>query len=134
MEPRDGGLARLKQLADVAGRKVAETTKSASQRVVDGAGDAQEMAKHATGQAMELTETAGRKASDTARAASRRATEVAGDAQHAARRTVASAMAKAAEVADAMPSWVPHKPTDLVDLSQLRGSLSRSQPTTTRSV
>lgn len=119
MEPRDGGLARLKELADAAGRKVAETTKSASQRVIDGAGDAQEMAKHATGQAMELTETAGRKASDTARAASRRATELAGDAQHAARRTAASAMAKAADVADAMPSWVPHKPSDVVDLSQL---------------
>lgn len=57
MEPREGGFGRLKGLTDVAGRKVSETTKSATQRVAEGVGDAQQAAKGATDQA--ITKVAG---------------------------------------------------------------------------
>ena len=50
MDPRDVGLGRLKDLADAAGRKVADSTSAARQRVARAAGDAQERAKQSAEQ------------------------------------------------------------------------------------
>ncbi|NMO52385.1 TerB family tellurite resistance protein [Actinoplanes sp. TBRC 11911] len=50
MDPREGGLRRLKGVADAAGRKVADGTSAARQRVADAAGDAQERVKQSAEQ------------------------------------------------------------------------------------
>ncbi|WP_433533324.1 TerB family tellurite resistance protein [Micromonospora sp. CA-263727] len=50
MDPREVGLGRLKGLAGTAGRKVAESTSAARQRVADAAGDAQQRAKQSAEQ------------------------------------------------------------------------------------
>lgn len=119
MEPREGGLGRLKGLADVAGRKVAETTKSATQRVAEGVGDAQGAAKQAADQAAGFADAAGRQVASATRTAKRRATEVVADAQQAAKGATDQAMTKAAEVTGAVSSRVRPKRKEAVDLSQL---------------
>lgn len=60
MELRDSGRGRLKDLADVAGHKVAETAKAATQRAVDMARDAEEAAREAAGSAAQFADAAGR--------------------------------------------------------------------------
>ena len=60
MELRDSGRGRLKDLADVAGHKVAETAKAATQRAVDMARDAEEAAGEAAGSAAQFADAAGR--------------------------------------------------------------------------
>ena len=50
MDPREIGLGRLKGVAGVAGRKVADSASAARQHVADAAGDAQEKVKQSTEQ------------------------------------------------------------------------------------
>lgn len=119
MEPREGGLGRMKELADAAGRKVAETTKSATERVAEGVGGAQDAAKQAASQAVGFADTAGRQVASGTRTAKRRATEVAADARQTAKGAADQAVTKAAEVTGAVSSLVFPKRKEVVDLSQL---------------
>lgn len=50
MDPREGGLGRLKGVAGAAGRKVADSTSAVRQRVADAAGEAQDRMKQSTEQ------------------------------------------------------------------------------------
>ena len=119
MEQRDGGRVRLKELADATGRKVAEKAKSATTRVAEGVGDAQQAAREAAGQAMDLADAAGQHGDAITRAGARRAKGVAGDAQDAARRAADHAKAKAAEVTEAVSSLVRPGRKEALDLSRL---------------
>lgn len=60
MEPREAGHARLKDLADTAGRKVSETAMAATQRSAQVAHDARDKAKIVAQSGEELAEKAGR--------------------------------------------------------------------------
>lgn len=115
MERRDGGRVRLKELADAAGRKVAKKAKSTTTQIAESVGDA----KQAAGQAMDLADAAGRHGDAITRAATRGATGVAGDTQDAAKRAADQAMAKAAEVTEAVSSLVRRERKEALDLSQL---------------
>lgn len=119
MEHRDGGRVRLKALADATGRKVVEKAKSATTRVAEGVGDAQQTAKRVAGEAMDVADAAGQQGDAITRAAARRATGVAGDAKDAATRAADQAMAKAAEVTEAVSSFVLPERKEVLDLSQL---------------
>lgn len=119
MGHRDGGRARLKELADAAGRKVAEKTKSATTRVAESVGDAQQATRQAVGQAMDLADAAGQHGDAITRAAARRATGIAGNGQDAAKWAGDQAVAKAAEVTEAVSALVRPERKEALDLSQL---------------
>lgn len=119
MEPAERGLDRLKDLADATKQKAARAAKDATKRVVDVGADARGAATKASGQARELAGVAEQKVAQAAKGTTQRVVQVAGDTQAAAKRTADQVMVKAADAAEAMPSWVPFRRKEVVDLTQL---------------